>query len=325
MSTLTTPLAPLGTMIHDPAEYRELLTHAIALEVDPQAGDADFYSSLRAFTFDDISILRVSSVAQDVRRTRAGIRNGPADVFKVLIERDGHAGVAQFDDDGLLPAGSLVVYDTALPYRVVQFETFVADAIFVPRARLPLCPDVLRAVQSAPLSLSSGPGAILDSYLKSLWTQLPQCSEEAGARCLSVLVELLTAALGDIAAESLSGGALRSAAISWIGRHLDDADLDPAAVARATGLSVRYLHRLFADSGVTVSAYIRSERLRHIRHDLGDRRLRNRTIAAIGARWGISDPAHLSRLFKAHYGHSPRDVRQALAERADAGSAADSR
>lgn len=292
-------------------EYRSMLAESdLSLDVSPRT-TGHFHGSVQAYAADGLAIMRVSSVEQDVSRTHPMIGSFPTEVLKVLIEREGSAGIRQHEREAILSPGSLTIYDTTRPYDVRQFAPFVADAVLVPRDRLPIRNDVLAALQRSPLSATTGAGAIFDSYLTHLWDRLPECSPQATSRLLSVLVELLAAAVVDVVPEPLSDHALQATAMAWIGMHLSDPDLSPPAVAAATGLSLRYLHRLFADTGVTVSTYIRTERLRHIRRDLENPHLRHRTIAAIGAQWGIPDPAHLSRLFRATFGLSPRDVRHA--------------
>ncbi|MEW2427456.1 helix-turn-helix domain-containing protein [Micromonospora sp. NPDC047644] len=48
------------------------------------------------------------------------------------------------------------------------------------------------------------------------------------------------------------------------------------------------------------------------RRDLGNPLLRQ-PIQAIAARWGFPDKAHVSRLFRAHDGRSPREYRTGVA------------
>jgi AraC-like DNA-binding protein len=80
-------------------------------------------------------------------------------------------------------------------------------------------------------------------------------------------------------------------------------------VAGEQAVRLRQLHKLFHASGTTVAGWIRQRRLEHCEHDLRDPRWQSRPVAAVGARWGYPDPAHFSRLFKAHYGFCPRDYR----------------
>jgi AraC-like DNA-binding protein len=57
--------------------------------------------------------------------------------------------------------------------------------------------------------------------------------------------------------------------------------------------------------GVTVSIVFQAR----CRRDLLDPALRDRPVSAIAARWGITDPAHFSRLFRATYGVPPSEYR----------------
>jgi AraC-like DNA-binding protein len=74
-------------------------------------------------------------------------------------------------------------------------------------------------------------------------------------------------------------------------------------------MSVRYLHRLFEDAGASVRATILARRLDRCRDALaGSPR---RSISEIAFAWGFNDAAHFSRVFKARFGGSPRDLRAA--------------
>jgi AraC-like DNA-binding protein len=75
------------------------------------------------------------------------------------------------------------------------------------------------------------------------------------------------------------------------------------------------VHRLFELEGVSVSTWIRKRRLEGCRRDLADPALADRTIGEIGRRWGLPDAAHFSRLFRAAYGSSPRELRAAMMSR----------
>ena len=91
--------------------------------------------------------------------------------------------------------------------------------------------------------------------------------------------------------------------------HLSDPSLAPGEIAAAVHVSKRYLHRLFEDDGATVSSWIRQRRLEGCRRDLADPSRRDETVTSIGARWGLTNPAHLSRLFRDAYGLSPTEYR----------------
>ena len=96
---------------------------------------------------------------------------------------------------------------------------------------------------------------------------------------------------------------------TYIDQRLNDPSLDPAAVAAAHHMSVRYLQKLFQAQGTTVSAWIRRRRLGRCLRDLRDERLRAIPAAAIGARFGYTDPANFTRAFRREFGRPPSTFR----------------
>jgi AraC-like DNA-binding protein len=83
-------------------------------------------------------------------------------------------------------------------------------------------------------------------------------------------------------------------------------------VTAAHHISLPQLHRLFEDDPDSVANLIRCRRLDRCRRDLLEPALRHRAAAALGARWGFSDPAHSTRVFKRKYGLPPAAFRQEL-------------
>jgi AraC family transcriptional regulator, positive regulator of tynA and feaB len=98
--------------------------------------------------------------------------------------------------------------------------------------------------------------------------------------------------------------ALVAAARTVVDEHLADPDLTPSAVARELAVSVRTLHRAFAESEEPVMAYIRHSRLKQARRELAAPFGRT-TVSEVAARWQFSDSSHFIRTFKARYGQTP--------------------
>jgi AraC-like DNA-binding protein len=75
-------------------------------------------------------------------------------------------------------------------------------------------------------------------------------------------------------------------------------------------MSLRALHQLFHDEGLTVAAWIRHRRLEQCRRDLSDPAFGSKPVAAIAARWGFSSAADFSRAFHAAHGLPPAEYRR---------------
>jgi AraC-like DNA-binding protein len=290
-------------------EWRSLIDSTFLPMASELTWEGSFSGAIAAVQVGDIAVMRVDSVPQIVGRSARVCRHNPGGMVKVLLQRDGDLAVEQDDRRALAAAQSMTVYDVDTPYTVIEAERFVADVLLVPLDHLDIAPRSLSYAQARPIALDRGPAAIFAAHVDQLLTRLDECGTDAALRLADIAVDMLGIVLGEVAAPDPPAEAMRKAALKWIRAHLGDDDLDPGTVAAATGISLRHLHRVFGLAGLTVSTVIRQERLRRVGADLRDPLRRNQTIAAIGSRWGFTDQARLSRLFRQEYGVSPRDFR----------------
>jgi AraC-like DNA-binding protein len=102
--------------------------------------------------------------------------------------------------------------------------------------------------------------------------------------------------------------ALVRAATEYVERRLTDPDLDPGAIAAALHVSVRTLHRAFAQEATSVMGHVRERRLDRARAELLSTSL---TVSELAARWHFTDSSHFIRTFRTRYGATPNAVRRA--------------
>ncbi len=94
-----------------------------------------------------------------------------------------------------------------------------------------------------------------------------------------------------------------------IDEHIGDPSLSSEMIAAANFMSLRTLQKLFRAEGRTVTDWIRERRLAGARRDLRDPHLADVPIARIADAWGLPNPGHFSRMFRAEFGVSPREYR----------------
>jgi AraC-like DNA-binding protein len=157
---------------------------------------------------------------------------------------------------------------------------------------------------------------LLTSYLRSVAEyRLLEGAEEQQlvTRHVHDLVALLAGASGD-AARLASQRGLRAARLraiqSDIVTHLDSPALTVSAIARRHGVSVRYVHQLFAPTGGTFSEFVLEKRLARAWAQLKDARFDDRTISDVALGVGFGDLSYFNRTFRRRYGCAPRDVRR---------------
>lgn len=127
------------------------------------------------------------------------------------------------------------------------------------------------------------------------------------------LLELETAILSEVIApqpQPPGPERVRAAAMDHIERHLADPELRPPQIALALGISLRYLHRAFDDTGTTVARYLRERRLDQVAQALRTTE-RQPSLQQLADRYGFSSQDQLSRTFRRRYGTSMTDYRAA--------------
>src|SRR5690606_324013 len=90
---------------------------------------------------------------------------------------------------------------------------------------------------------------------------------------------------------------LFAAAQGYIRRHLAQPDLNPDAVAVATGCSRSTLSQLFNDRQLTVQGYIRELRLQQLMRLL-QKRHGSASIQTLAMRCGLYDMPNVNRMFR---------------------------
>jgi AraC-like DNA-binding protein len=194
--------------------------------------------------------------------------------------------------------------------------------VTIPRALLPLPGQEVRPLLGTALSGRSGIGALVAAFVTELARSGGHYREADAARLSAIFIDLLGSLLaheletpGTAADEPETRSRLLRLRIqAYVQCHLADPCLSPASIAAAHHISVRSLHRLFEDHDETVAAWIRERRLERCRRDLADPRLSEHPAHAIGRKWGFTDPAHFSRVFRATYGLSPSAYRSRCRE-----------
>ena len=101
-----------------------------------------------------------------------------------------------------------------------------------------------------------------------------------------------------------------SSTCTYINAYASDPDLTPAGIASSIGVSLRYLHAIFKEHGMTVTDYLIKRRLARCMDDLLSPMAANRTITEIAHSNGFKTSAHFTRRFTEAYGRTPTEVKQ---------------
>jgi AraC-like DNA-binding protein len=224
-------------------------------------------------------------------------------------------GVRSYSQDGqtaVLEPGDSTLLDGVRPWSSQSSGKSVRLYLRVPRE---LLANRLRARNfpvASRIAGDCGLGATLFQVATSLFRESEVFKPLESAAALEAYFDILSACLGRDNSEFVPerhGAELLSRIFRFIETHLPEPTLDPLMIASAAGISVRHLHRLFAQQGHTFGEWLRGRRLQHCQNDLADPRFADRSITEIAFFWGFSDSAHFSRCFRKQFGISPRAFR----------------
>ena len=139
-------------------------------------------------------------------------------------------------------------------------------------------------------------------------------AEEDSIRLFDVLLDLVALSLSRRSrAQTAEAAGFADATVLALRRAIHERLREPgltvANVARAIGISERYVHKLFERVGTTFSGYVMDRRLDGAARDLSDPAKVDQAIGSIAFDWGFSDLSHFTRRFKQRFGCRPRDWR----------------
>lgn len=297
----------------------------VPLDTEP-ARRGGFRGAISARDYDSVVMSHLSANPHAVLRTpelisadslssAVGSRAGAStNYYKVSLQLKGHGLLIQDGREVSLAPGSLAIYDTSRPYTLSFDCDFSSYVMMFPQSRVNLPTDTVGQLTATSIGADHQLGTVATQIITQAGAMLPTLSKSIGIRLAGNVVDLLTTVMADELAETddVPGERQRlwSEITSYIDANLADPRLTPSTIAAAHFMSVRALHQVFEGSGESVSGEIRRRRIAACRHDLADPLQAHVPVAAIGARWGLSDPAHFSRLFRSVVGQPPAAFRR---------------
>jgi AraC-like DNA-binding protein len=212
--------------------------------------------------------------------------------------------------------GDLLFLDMkqTLDLTLAADESDAADVtLWVPRRKILAAVSRGDALHGYVVAGASPSGLLIGGCLRLLVEQAKAISaEQMDALCDGVVALIAKALAPELA--RLKGAETRSSvSLVIIRRHIDQHLTQPGlnadSLAKRFGLSRASLYRLFVPVG-GVAGYIRKARLDRACQELMASENSSRRIGPLAYSLGFRNVSAFNRLFKAHYGVSPREARE---------------
>jgi AraC family transcriptional regulator, positive regulator of tynA and feaB len=256
--------------------------------------------------------LNLGSNASTVQRSYRDIRLDGVDDYSVVFKVGGKAELMNHNDRAVrLGAGYVILLDRARPMTAVADENCDAwDHVSIQLSRSALVSHLGFDPAGGLCRPSTTPAArlLLDLIRNSGDDEGQEFSH--GDSYMKLVINDLVGALfapSDPGPVSRQTNKLFARISAVIRENFADPDFGPAETATRAGISLRYLHKLFTERGLTCEKFIYSCRLDHAarllrrRASLGT----DQPLAEIGRACGFRDYAHFARKFRHRYGQPP--------------------
>ena len=277
---------------------------------------AHFDGRLAIWQIGEVSLSRLTSEALSYHRHRGHLRGVTGDEeFLVTVPVRAPVSFRQCGKEVFCRPGGFILERSHEPY---DFAHAQAADLWVLKVGAPLLAARLRAPDrfcSVAFDAGSGAGGLLADMLPLLPARLASLGPEARAVVGRQLVDLIGLAVSEdprtlTAAQSSVRMAHLARIETLVRRRLSDPALDAEAIAAGAGISVRYLHDLFRDTGQPLGQWIRAQRLEAARAALDDPGNTD-SLASIAYASGFGDQSQFSRAFRAAFGVAPSSYRLA--------------
>ena len=276
-------------------------------------GGDGFAASIKMRDVGGINIAHLFHNASEIAHDKRAHLDTRCGHMMLVLQLSGRAVISQGGAETEIDANQLAIIDTYRPF-VSRFCGQTRQlAAFLPSAELTKLCSASSFARPRRWSGSDGIAGLARSTLLTIARSVDRLDADDRVCARQTLIGLVHHLVERERAPRASDVALPEHRIrAFIDAHLADPDLSPAQIASACGISLRRLHRSFADTSWSVCGWIRRRRLEQCRQALLDPTQDGLSITQIAFRWGFNDAAHFSRSFRDAYQQTPRDARRRL-------------
>jgi len=295
-------------------EWREWAASTIA-PIEVTVFDTDsFAARWTSHGIGQLRLLHLHAPAQRVVHTgQDGSAGRAAPSIQLVYSRRGALKTMMGGKRFTVEPGQFVLLDNTRFYQMEMETEHEAADLMMPQSWLERHLPDPGALLARPIDARSGWGAPLGGLLETMLDGLDNAplprsliAEQVGS--------LLTLATGSYENLTSEGGASQTRHRGQLAREIlrrieidfADPECSPETVAKACGISRRYLQTLLAGSGTSFVRELNATRLDRATDLLHDPRTAALSIAEIAFRCGFLDAGYFTRLFRKRFGITPR-------------------
>ncbi|MBX5210467.1 helix-turn-helix domain-containing protein [Rhizobium sp. NZLR11] len=209
--------------------------------------------------------------------------------------------------------GRAIVFTVAEPYTLRYQQSHRSVYVEIPREELKKRTKIENLKCLGSLDLGEGTGRLFHDYCMAIYRNYESMSpaerELVGCHLIDLFVMAASRKAPEERLEVDIKEARRSAVKLYIENNFNRPALSAATIAKENGISLRYLHNLFEDTGESVSEVFWDMRVQHSRELLRSPAHVGQNITEIAYACGFNSSSHFCNLFKLKFGETPTEFR----------------
>ena len=286
----------------------------VQLDCKSDLGSA-FHGAITSAPLGAAKCSEVSSGQQRVFRTPSRISRANEDFILIALGKRGIGAVLQDGRETIIRPGEFAIYDTTRPYELQFNDDFTQTIFQIPREKLHRRFAGTHSLTAVTFTPDRPVDRLASQFIANVAEVADRLDQDTALRLSDQAIDLVAMAMSErLGASPLPSSTHRSALLyrlkAHVLAHLPNPDLSLSETAAALGISPRYVNSLLADEQTSFQRYVLAQRLEHCRRDLSCQAHAHRHIGEIAFAWGFGDLSHFGRVFREHFGMSPRDWRQ---------------
>jgi AraC-like DNA-binding protein len=293
-------------------EWREQYARC-CLDVDFEPSpNVTFYASVKPI-FPELHVARAALSPGFLFRDDDLLRDGN-DSFEFIVAQSGELNITQQAREIRLGPGDATIMQANATGRVGSRERFGFLEVLVSSAEWDTLGCCANDALMQHIGSNSGVLKLLRGYIRSLERIALATSVEDREMVRRHILDLAAIAATphpSIGESSLSAvaAAHTHAIFDYLASHFSDPELSLPKVAQSLQISPRYVQRLLETSATSFTAHVTELRLKHAFALLTAQDKSEIRIRDVALKVGFSDVSHFNRLFRSHFGDTPKGVR----------------
>jgi AraC-like DNA-binding protein len=279
--------------------------------------DEPFRSEVISHKFGPVDVTETFLASGTIgRMSPAPVASCTPQFFILNIRRSGSVLHSHYGNAYESTTGTMSIFDSRNPFETRQLSATRSINLRVSGSLLRKVIGNPEDFCGRPINLRHGVAAVFREFVHSMWMERNRISESEGRDLAFGMIDLLKGVcaglpVGTQASVPAAREPLMRRIEQHIERHLSDHGLTVESIARALQVPRSRLYAASRGASNTLGQLILEKRLDRCRQALVNSRLKSRRITEIAADWGFGSVAHFSRAFKARYGVSPVQFRNA--------------